>query len=123
VVVAEDSPTEAACLEFLLSKNGYAVVIAQDGEEALQVVRANPPDILVSDVVMPKLDGYVLCEAVKADAATARVPVVLLTGLVDPDARSRGMESGADAFLLKPYDEKALLAQIGVLLARGDSRT
>ena len=116
VVLAEDSPTEAACLEFLLTKNGYVAVVARDGHEALRVARSDPPDLVLSDVVMPKMDGYSLCRALKAGADTGDVPVMLLTGLTDPAVVLRGLEAGADDFLLKPYNEGALLARIDALL-------
>ena len=116
VVLAEDSPTEAACLEFLLTKNGCAVAVAQDGDEALRVARSDPPDLVLSDVVMPRMDGYSLCRALKVGADTGDVPVMLLTGLTDPAVVLRGLEAGADDFLLKPYNEGALLARIDALL-------
>ena len=120
VVLAEDSPTEAACLEFLLVKNGYDVVVAQEGEAALRIAREVRTDLVISDVVMPRMDGYALCRAAKADATIAEVPVMLLTGLSDPASVLRGLASGADDFLLKPYDESLLLSRITSLLGSPD---
>ncbi|HEY5548318.1 MAG TPA: response regulator [Coriobacteriia bacterium] len=121
VVLAEDSPTEAACLEFLLVKNGYDVVVAQEGEAALRFAREAHTDLVISDVVMPRMDGYALCRAAKADATIAEVPVMLLTGLSDPASVLRGLVSGADDFLLKPYDEGLLLSRITSLLGSADA--
>ena len=121
VVLAEDSPTEAACLEFLLVKNGYDVVVAQEGEAALRFAREAHADLVISDVVMPRMDGYALCRAAKADATIAEVPVMLLTGLSDPASVLRGLVSGADDFLLKPYDEGLLLSRITSLLGSADA--
>ena len=108
VVIAEDSPTQAVWLEHSLLKRGCSVTVARDGEAALRIVRAEPPDLLISDVVMPKMDGYGLCRAIKADPATANVRVVLATAQTDPADVLRGLAAGADDFLTKPYGDEDL---------------
>ncbi|MGE0356377.1 MAG: EAL domain-containing protein [Burkholderiales bacterium] len=122
ILVAEDSATQAQQLAGLLEAHGYAVRIAQDGQAALAAIRSRKPTLVVSDVVMPKMDGYGLCRAIKDDPATHDVPVVLVTTLVDPGDLIRGLECGADNFIRKPYEARYLLARIDYLLMNLDLR-
>ena len=117
VVVAEDSPTQAAWLEHALSERGCRVTVTRDGEAAMEAVRDEPPTLLVSDIVMPKMDGYQLCRAVKSDPATADVLVMLATTLADPSDAVRGLAAGADDFLTKPYDAELLFSRIDRMLS------
>ena len=117
VLIAEDSPTQAAQITFLLTEHGYNVVRARNGREALDLLRQNLPDILISDVVMPEMNGYDLCRAVKSDPVTARLPVILVTGLSSPQDVFKGLNAGADNFVTKPYDESNLVSRIDYLLA------
>jgi len=112
IVIAEDSPTQAAFLEHSLVRRGCSVTVACDGGEALEAVRSELPDLLVSDVIMPVMDGYALCRAVKSDPATAGVRVVLATQMTDCADVLRGMAAGADDFLSKPYDAADLDSRI-----------
>jgi signal transduction histidine kinase len=116
VVVAEDSPTQALRLRHLLEKSGYAVRACGDGLEALEAVRASPPTLVISDVVMPRMDGYQLARHIKDDPALAAIPVMLLTALSDPHDVIRGIEAGADHFVVKPFEEEYLAAQVRFLL-------
>src|SRR5688572_3113518 len=104
-LVAEDSRTQAFQLASLLEANGYEVVVAPDGERALEEGRARRPDVVITDIVMPKLDGYGLCHALKASPGTAGVPVVLVTSLNEPLDVVRALAAGADNYVTKPYDE------------------
>ena len=112
VVVAEDSPTQAAWLEYALLKRGCSVTVARDGEEALDAVRAELPDLLITDVVMPKMDGYELCRVVRSESATAETRVVLATNLAEPIDVLRGLAAGADDFLAKPYSAEDLYSRM-----------
>src|SRR5438552_176184 len=105
ILLAEDSPTQAARAQFLLEGAGYTVELARNGRAALERVRATLPDLIVSDVTMPEMDGYSFCQAVKADEATRRIPFVLLTSLRTPSDIIRGLERGADNFITKPYED------------------
>jgi PAS domain S-box-containing protein len=123
VLVVEDSPTQAEELRTALASGGYQVTIAQNGEEALEQFGSAPPDVVVSDVVMPGVvDGYELCRRIKR-SARRDVPVMLLTSLSDPMDIIRGLEAGADNFLTKPYDPSQLLDRLGVLLATRKTRS
>jgi CheY-like chemotaxis protein len=117
ILIAEDSPTQAERLRFMLERRGYALSVVRDGREALVRMAQHPPALVLSDVVMPEVDGYSLCRAIKHDPRLHDIPVVLLTSLNDPADVVRGLEAGADSFLFKPYDERYLLARIDSLLA------
>ncbi|WP_137890673.1 response regulator [Ramlibacter sp. 2FC] len=116
ILVAEDSPTQAEQLRFLLEEHGYRVTVAPDGMDALARLRRQPFTLVISDVVMPRLDGYGLCQAIKGDDALKHLPVMLVTTLSDPADVIRGLACGADNFVRKPYDEKYLLSRIEHLL-------
>ena len=112
ILVVEDSPTQALQLTELLDAHAYRVVVARNGQEALAVLAEELPDIVLSDVVMPLMDGYELCRRVKADPRLAGVPVLLVTSLSDPGDVIRALECGADDFIVKPYVEVNLLARV-----------
>ena len=116
LLIAEDSATQAAQLQHLLEKNGYTVEVAANGRIALERARIISPALVISDIIMPELDGYGLCRAIKADAKLKDTPVMLVTSLSDSEDVVRGLECGADNFVRKPYDEHYLLARIEYLL-------
>jgi signal transduction histidine kinase len=116
VVVAEDSPTQALRLRHVLEKRGYEVRVCPDGLAALEAVREAPPTLVISDVVMPRMDGYELSRRIKDDPALAAIPVMLLTALSDPHDVIRGIEAGADHFVVKPFEEEYLVSQVRFLL-------
>lgn len=117
ILIAEDSATQAEQLRYLLDGNGYVVTVAANGLLALEAARRHKPTLLISDVVMPQMDGYALCKAIKADEELKDVPVVLVTALNGPQDVVKGLECGADNFIRKPYDERYLLQRIHYLLA------
>ncbi|HEU0305779.1 MAG TPA: response regulator, partial [Lysobacter sp.] len=108
IVIAEDSPTQAMNLQYLLEQHDYRVVVCDNGQQALAAVREHKPALVISDVVMPQMTGYELCRQLKADRALSGIPVLLVTSLNDPEDVLRGLEAGADSFILKPYDENFL---------------
>ncbi|HUG52231.1 MAG TPA: response regulator [Vicinamibacteria bacterium] len=112
ILVAEDSPTQAEHVRFVLEEAGYSVDQARNGREALEKIQADPPDLILSDVVMPEMDGFALCQAVKASAPTSRIPVVLLTTRSTPMDIIFGLERGADNFITKPFEAEHLLARL-----------
>ncbi|MCC6455552.1 MAG: response regulator [Caldilineaceae bacterium] len=117
ILVAEDSPTQAAQLQNLLEECGYTVVVAANGLLALEAARRHKPDLVISDIVMPQMDGYQLCQAIKTDDQLRDVPVVLVTSLSSPQDVIKGLACGADSFIRKPYDEKYLISRIEYLRA------
>jgi signal transduction histidine kinase/DNA-binding response OmpR family regulator len=116
VLVVEDSPTQAQELALLLESEGFTVDVARNGEEGLARCQQAQYELVLSDVVMPGIDGYELCRRLKADAKTHRIPVVLLTSLAEPMDVIRGLECGADNFLTKPYDAAYLIGRLRRLL-------
>ena len=117
ILIAEDSRTQAEQLRYLLEEHGYGVRVAGNGREALAAVRERKPTLVVSDIVMPEMDGYGLCRAIKEDERIGDVPVILLTSLSDPEDIVLGLEARADCYCTKPYDEEHLLSRIDFLLA------
>jgi putative two-component system response regulator len=116
VLVVDDVVANVALLERLLTRGGYLVTTATNGLEALDAVQIAHPDLVLMDVRMPGLDGFQVCRALKQDPATRLIPVVLLTGLGDPEDRLRGIDAGADNFVSKPFSAQELLARIRSLI-------
>ena len=118
VLIVEDSATQAQRLAYILEQNGYAAMPAANGRLALEAIRRRRPDLIISDIVMPEMDGYELCAAVKADAELRDIPFILVTTLAEPADVIRGLECGADNFILKPYDDQFLTARVQLALAK-----
>ncbi len=112
ILAAEDAPDEARVLIDFLGAQGYTVIQAADGEEAVIKARVERPDLLLLDVRMPGLDGFQVCERLKSDPATADIPIFMLTGAGAIDDRVRGLSLGAEDYLTKPYDFEELAARI-----------
>ena len=119
VLIVEDSPTQAERLRRLIAAAGYRVRLAHNGRHALEQIAAAKPQLIVSDIIMPEMNGYELCRALKADPALADIPVILVTALNDAKDIIRGIESGADNFIRKPYSEAYLLNRISQVLLNG----
>ncbi len=117
ILAVEDSPTQAEHLRYLLEEGGYTVTVAPNGLLALDAARRRKPSLIISDIVMPQMDGYQLCREIKADVALKDIPVVLITSLSSPQDVIKGLECGADSFIRKPYDERYLLSRIEYLRA------
>lgn len=118
ILLADDSLTIQKVVELTFSDSGYDLVCVSNGQRALEKVREDRPDLVLADAVMPEKNGYEVCEAIKGDPATARIPVVLLSGTFEPFDRERAERIGADAIVSKPFDSQQLLAQVDALLDR-----
>ena len=116
LLVVDDNPVNRQFLEDELTDEGYLVSTAEDGEDALQKVAAESPDLILLDVMMPKLDGYETCRRLKSDSRTILIPVVMVTALTATHERIKGIEAGADDFLSKPYNRLELLTRVRSLL-------
>ncbi len=117
ILIVEDSPTQAEQLRYILERREFRVISARNGREALEIMHAQKPTMVITDINMPEMDGYELCHRIRGDAQLAEVPVILLTSLSDSEDVFKGLECGADNFITKPYDENNLLARIHYLLA------
>ncbi|HEV2378162.1 MAG TPA: response regulator [Terriglobia bacterium] len=117
ILIAEDSPTQAEQLKYYLTERAYRVAVARNGREALALALESRPAMIITDVVMPEMDGYTLCKEIKSRSAFRDIPVILLTSLSRPQDVLRGLECGADNFIRKPYDEKYLLSRVDYILA------
>jgi signal transduction histidine kinase/DNA-binding response OmpR family regulator len=120
ILVVEDSATQAAALAELLERSGFETVIARRAERALEILDVEPVDLVLSDVVMPGMDGYELTKRIRGMPALSELPVVLLTSLTDPLAIVRGLESGADHYVTKPYEPTSLLTRVHAVLDRAN---
>lgn len=115
-LIAEDSRIQAKILESRLQQAGYTVHVGADGAAALELARQHKPDVIISDIEMPRMTGYEFCRAVKQDPALSDVPVILLSTLADSVDIIKGLDAGADNYVTKPYDPNYLLARVDALL-------
>jgi len=122
ILIVEDSPTQSEKLEHLIRSKGYNVRVAMNGEMALAALAECKPNLVLSDVLMPGMDGCELCKAIKSDERWKDIPVILVTSLTDPKDIVRGLECGADNFIRKPYADSYLLARINYVLMNQELR-
>ncbi|MDM8516729.1 response regulator [Desulfobacterales bacterium HSG16] len=122
ILLVEDSLTQAIKLQHVLESRGYQVSVAANGVEAIEYLRNHMPTLIISDVVMPKMGGFELCRYVKEDEALKNLPVIILTSLSEPDDVIKGLQSGADHFIMKPYDPDFLKSRIEYVLANLEIR-
>jgi len=116
ILVVEDSPTQAAQLRYILGKHHYSVSVAGSGKAALAMIEEKKPALIISDIVMPEMDGYELCRRIKMHDNHCNIRIILLTSLSDPQDVIRGLACGADNFITKPYGEEQLVSRISYLL-------
>lgn len=118
ILAADDDEDILELIAFRLERSGYTVVRAHDGAEALAAARETLPDLIVLDVMMPKMDGYEVTRALRADEATRRIPVILLTARVQDADVQRGFDAGADDYVRKPFSPQELRSRVQAILGR-----
>ena len=108
ILVVDDEPALLRLMEFVLERQGYVMITATNGEEALEAARSNRPDLIVLDIMMPKLDGYQVAEALRADTELSRIPIIMLSAKAQDEDIERGVQAGVDQFITKPFSPEAL---------------
>jgi DNA-binding response OmpR family regulator len=116
ILIVDDEPHLALLLAEVLAEAGYDAHAIDNGHDALETVRRDPPDLMLLDVQMPGLDGFEVATRLKADPATASIPIIMLSAMAGRGARVIGLESGAEEYLAKPFDRVELLARVRNLL-------
>ena len=122
IMIVEDSKSQAMMLKSLLTKHDYKVRDFEEGSSAFKAALEEPPILIVSDILMPGMDGYELCQKVKGTKELKEIPIILLTTLQDSMDIIKGLQAGSDNFITKPYDAKYLLSRINYLLANRELR-
>ncbi len=117
ILIVDDEPNIVISLEFLMKKEGFAVAVANDGDEALALVASFDPDLLLLDVMMPKKSGFEVCEALRADPERADLKIVMLTAKGRDTEMAKGLAIGADAYVTKPFSTKELVDKVKEMLA------
>jgi two-component system alkaline phosphatase synthesis response regulator PhoP len=116
ILIADDNPQNADLLEEYLEGDEFEVVVAADGEETLARVRSFQPDVLLLDIMMPKLSGFEVCKRLKSESATRELPILMITALDQPSDIERAVEAGADDFLTKPIHQTELVRRVRALI-------
>lgn len=116
VLIADDEPNIVVSLEYLMRREGHAVTVARDGVAALETIRRERPDLVLLDVMMPKMNGFDVCQALRADPELASMRVLMLTAKGRETEVSKGLGLGADGYMTKPFSTKDLVAQVRLLL-------
>jgi phosphate regulon transcriptional regulator PhoB len=119
VLVVEDERDVAELIRFNLTREGYEVVVAPTGGDALKHVRESRPDIILLDIMVPQLNGWEVCRRLKQDAETGAIPIIMVTGRVEEGDKVLGFEMGADDYVTKPFSPRELLARIRAVVRRG----
>lgn len=120
ILIADDEPNIVVSLEFLMKREGFEVVVATDGDAALEAVAAHTPDLILLDVMLPKKDGFEVCQQLRANPKWQSVKIIMLTAKGRDTEVAKGLAIGADAYMTKPFATKELVAQVKQLLARGE---
>jgi len=116
ILIADDEPNIVAALEFLLQQSGYEVLVAKNGEEALKLVEAFIPDLVLLDVMMPLKSGYEVCQRIRERADSARIKIIMLSAKGRDVEVNKGIAFGADLYVTKPFSTRELMAKIKGLL-------
>ncbi len=122
ITIVEDEPAIAEILQYNLEREGFAVEVLRDGHTALRRLRRSPPDLVLLDLMLPGLDGLELTRLLKADLATARVPLIMVTARDGETDRIVGLELGADDYVTKPFSPREVVLRVKAVLRRGEAR-
>ena len=120
ILVVDDEPDVASLLTLMLKSQGYTVINAVDGQEALEKARGESPDLILLDVMLPRMDGYKVARMLKFDENYSHIPIIMLTAKIQERDKATGLEMGVNDYLTKPFDTAVLLAKIKERLAKKD---
>ena len=112
VLIIEDDPDIRKVLSMRLEINGFSVMEAEDGQQGLDMAKSETPDLIIADLMMPKMDGFEACRMIRFDDNIKDIPIIVLSALSEEDERKKAFESGADAYFIKPFDLELLLNKI-----------
>ena len=118
ILIVEDEQDIRELLAYNLEKEGYATVQAADGKEGLELARSRKPDLILLDLMLPKMDGLAVCRELERDSGTVRIPIIMLTAKGEIEDRIIGLELGADDYLIKPFSPRELVARVRALFRR-----
>jgi len=116
ILIVEDEPEMVNMLRMRLESLGYEILVAMDGQEGLKKARTEKPDLIILDLMLPKMDGYKICGLLKADQKHMHIPIIILTARAQDEDRDMGLELGADAYIIKPFEPKNLVSTIKKLI-------
>jgi len=116
ILIVDDEPSIVLSLEFLMRREGFEVAVAPDGEEALQALARRTPDLVILDIMLPKLNGFEVCQRIRADSRWLGIKVLMLTAKGRETEVAKGLGVGADAYVTKPFSTRDLVAQVKRLL-------
>ena len=123
LLIVDDEPELVLLMQVRLKASGYETLPATDGQSALEIAKKEKPDLIILDIMLPKMDGYKVCALLKKDARYAKIPIILFTARAQADDMKMGEEVGADAYITKPYDPQVLLAKIGELIEKAEEQS
>ena len=112
ILVVDDEPNILKLISFILKNNGYEVMEASNGSECLEMVREEKPDLIVLDVMMPKIDGFEVAKKIKSNSATRGIPILMLSSKAQFEDKMKGIDSGAMDYVTKPFDKQELLEKV-----------
>jgi len=116
ILIVDDEPNIVLMLQARLQANGFECLTAEDGLSALELAKKEKPDLIILDLMLPKMDGYKVCGLLKKDARYAKIPIVMFTARAQDEDKNLGEEVGADAYIVKPFEPQVLLGKIQELL-------
>lgn len=122
ILVVDDSPFIVEIIETILKDSGFEVIIADDGEKALQKAKAESPEVIVLDLMLPKMNGYEVCKILKEDEKYQQIPIIMLTARVNDEDEAKGKQAGADVYMGKPFELDDLVVKVKELLERKNIR-
>ena len=121
ILLIDDEPNIVFMLSHRLKQNGYEIIAGKDGQEALDLTKKENPDLIILDLMLPKMNGYTVCGLLKRDAKFSHIPIIMLTARAQESDRKQGKEAGADAYVKKPFKSEDLLQIIQELLEKDKS--